>query len=135
MNNNITIRPFTWDDLPALADVINASVEANGEDQFSNAADLRARFEQPYFGPLENVLVAVEQGGSIVGCVSAEMDPRVGKGWGFGHVHPALPGAGDRDGAAAGCRRPAPGTGRDTGCAGTADRCDALLPRQYSGLR
>ncbi len=94
MNNNITIRPFAWDDLPALADVINASVEANGEDQFSNAAELRARFEQPYFGPLENVLVAVEQGGSIVGCVSAEMDPRVGKGWGFGHVHPAYRGQG-----------------------------------------
>ncbi|NLX10292.1 MAG: GNAT family N-acetyltransferase [Chloroflexi bacterium] len=89
MNDKITIRPFVWDDLPALVDVINASVEANGEDQFATLDDLRTRFEQPYFFPLQNVLVAVEPGGAIVGCVSAEMDPRYGRGWGFGQVHPA----------------------------------------------
>ncbi len=82
------IRTFTWDDLPALVEIVNRSVEANQEDQGTTLDQLKGQFEQPYFGPLENVLVAeVDQ--RLAGYCTAELHPLEGRAWGSGHVDPA----------------------------------------------
>jgi mycothiol synthase len=88
-NNNIdmTIRPFEWDDLPALVEITNRSVEHNQEDQFVTLQSLQERFKAPYFYPEVNCFIAVTDGHPIGYC-TAELDPRNGKGWGSGHVHP-----------------------------------------------
>jgi mycothiol synthase len=89
-----TIRSFRFDDLPALAAVINRAAEADQEDSRTTLDDLRARFERPYFFPEQNCLVATGPGGDILGYVTAELDPRFGKGWGTGCVDPAHRGQG-----------------------------------------
>jgi ribosomal protein S18 acetylase RimI-like enzyme len=83
-----TIRPFDWADLDTLVNVINRSVEANQEDHFTNLDALRARFEAPYFTPRENCFVALTDDHRVIGYITAELDPRIGQGWGEGHVDP-----------------------------------------------
>jgi mycothiol synthase len=91
--NNVVIRPFEWDDLPALADVTNRSVEGNQEVQYVTLESLKERFNAPYFFPQANCFVALAEG-RIVGYCTAELDPRNGQGWGSGHVHPDARGQG-----------------------------------------
>ena len=86
-HNEVVIRPFEWDDLSSLVDVTNRSVECNQEDQYVTAEALKERFDAPYFFPQANCFVAVADG-RIVGYCTAELDPRNGRGWGSGHVHP-----------------------------------------------
>lgn len=90
---NVVIRSFEWDDLPAMVDVTNRSVECNQEDQFVTLEALTARFAAPYFSPQANSFVALVDG-QLVGYCTAELDPRNGRGWGLGHVHPAWRGQG-----------------------------------------
>lgn len=85
----ITIRNFTFDDLPALAAVINRAAAADQEDYSTTLEDLRTRFERPYFYPEDNCFVAVLPEGTLVGYTTADLDPRVGLGWGMGCVDPA----------------------------------------------
>ncbi|MBN1967543.1 MAG: GNAT family N-acetyltransferase [Anaerolineae bacterium] len=89
-----SLRQFSMDDLPALVAVINRAAEADREDSFTTLDALRNRFERPYFYPEHNCLVAVTDGGEIVGYVTTELDPRFGKGWGTGCVDPAWRGQG-----------------------------------------
>lgn len=86
----LTIRHFEWDDLPALVDVINCAVEVDQEDQYTNLEALRVRFEQPYFDPQDNCLIAVLPDGRISGMCTAELHPLLGVAWGMGYVHPAF---------------------------------------------
>ncbi|MBN1430573.1 MAG: GNAT family N-acetyltransferase [Anaerolineae bacterium] len=86
-NHDVTIRSFEWDDLPALMEINNRSVAHHQEDQFFTAESIRERFEAPYFYPEANCFVATVDS-HPVGYCTAELDPRNGKGWGSGHVHP-----------------------------------------------
>lgn len=86
---DIVIRTFQFDDLPALVDVINRSAGADKTDSGTTLDELRARFEWPYFYPEHNCLVAALPDGTVTGYTTAELDPRVGKGWGSGCVDPA----------------------------------------------
>ncbi|MBN1311586.1 MAG: GNAT family N-acetyltransferase [Anaerolineae bacterium] len=86
-NIDVTIRAFEWDDLPELVEITNRSVEHNQEDQFVTLEVLRERFEAPYFYAEANCFVAMVDG-QIAGYCTAELDPRFGKGWGSGYVHP-----------------------------------------------
>lgn len=86
---DIAIRTFHSDDLPALVDVINRAADADATDSHTTLDDLRARFERPYFYPEQNCFIAVLPTGEIAGYTTAELDPRVGKGWGSGYVDPA----------------------------------------------
>jgi len=85
--SNVEIRLFAWDDLPTMVDLTNRSVECNQEDQFVTLEALTERFSAPYFFPEANCFVALAEG-QIVGFCTAELDPRNGRGWGWGHVHP-----------------------------------------------
>jgi mycothiol synthase len=84
----IQIRKYRPDDLPALADVINRAVTFDQQDGVMTLEDLRNRFERPYFDPQDNCLIAVTADQHIAGYCTAELDPRVGQGWGEGHVDP-----------------------------------------------
>ena len=83
------LRKFTFDDLPAMVDVINRAAEADQEDTQTTLVDLRTRFERPYFFPEQNCIIATDNNNKIIGYVTAELDPRFGKGWGTGCVDPA----------------------------------------------
>jgi ribosomal protein S18 acetylase RimI-like enzyme len=85
----VRIRKFQPDDLPALVDVINRAAAFDQEDQFTTLEDLRCRFERPYFYPQDNCLIAA-MGDKIAAYCTAELDPRVGQGWGTGCVVPDL---------------------------------------------
>ncbi|MBN1565441.1 MAG: GNAT family N-acetyltransferase [Anaerolineae bacterium] len=85
---DMTIRTFQFDDLPALTNVINAAAAADHEDTRTTSDDLRTRFERPYFYAEQNVLLAEQPDGTLIGYVTAELDPRFGRGWGTGCVHP-----------------------------------------------
>lgn len=82
------LRPFAWDDLPALVAVINAAAAHDGEDQATTLDALRERFTRPYFEPERNCVVAALPDGTLAGYCTAELDPRLGKGWGTGVVRP-----------------------------------------------
>jgi mycothiol synthase len=84
----LTIRMFQFDDLPAVVDVINRAAQADHEDTRTTPDDLRTRFERPYFYAEQNCLVAERPDGTLIGYITAELDPRVGRGWGTGGVHP-----------------------------------------------
>ncbi len=86
-HNDVVIRPFAFDDLPAMVEVTNRSVECNQEDQYVTLEALKERFTAPYFFPEANCFVAVVKD-RLVGYCTAELDPRNGRGWGLGHVHP-----------------------------------------------
>jgi mycothiol synthase len=83
------IRPFVWDDLPALVEVINAAVALDQEDHITTPSALRQRFEMPHFDAEANCLVACAVDGTLAAYITTELDPRNGKAWGSGHVHPA----------------------------------------------
>jgi mycothiol synthase len=84
----LQIRKFQPDDLPALADLINRAVTFDHEDGSTTLDDLRNRFERPYFDPQDNCLIALTADQHIAGYCTAELDPRVGQGWGEGYVDP-----------------------------------------------
>jgi mycothiol synthase len=84
----IQIRKFQPDDLPALVDLINRAVAFDQQDGSTTLEDLRSRFERPYFDPQDNCLIALTADRRIVGYCTADLDPRVGQGWGEGHVDP-----------------------------------------------
>lgn len=86
--NDITIRNFQPDDLPALANLINAAATADQDDSFTTEDALRERFYRPYVYVEDNCFVAITGTGRIVGYITAELDPRFGRGWGTGCVHP-----------------------------------------------
>jgi mycothiol synthase len=88
MNDTITIRTFQADDLPALVDLINTTDATDHEDASTTINTLRERFYRPYFYVEDNCFVAVTDTGRIVGYVIADLDPRFGRGWGTGCVHP-----------------------------------------------
>lgn len=83
------IRTFQPDDLPALVDAINHSADHDETDARTTLDELRARFEWPYFYPEQNCLVALLPDGALAGYTTAELDPRIGRGWGRGCVDPA----------------------------------------------
>lgn len=83
----LTIRPYCPADLPALVEVINRAVEIDQEPGQTTLEDLQHSFERPYFYPEHNCLIA-ELDGRVVGMCTAELDPRVGQGWGSGRIHP-----------------------------------------------
>ncbi|CAG0986709.1 partial Mycothiol acetyltransferase, partial [Anaerolineae bacterium] len=85
--DHVIIRPFEWDDLPAMVEVANRSIECNQEDQYVTLESLQENFNRPYFYPLANCFVALVDG-RVVGYTTAELDPRNGQGWGVGYVHP-----------------------------------------------
>lgn len=87
--DHVVIRPFEWDDLPAMVEVANRSIECNQEDQYVTLESLQENFNRPYFYPLVNCFVA-RVDDRIVGYTTAELDPRNGQGWGTGYVHPAV---------------------------------------------
>jgi mycothiol synthase len=84
----IQIRKFQPDDLPALVDIINRAVAFDQQDGSTTLEDLHSRFERPYFDPQDNCLVAFTADRCVAGYCTAELDPRVGQGWGEGHVDP-----------------------------------------------
>lgn len=84
----VEIRRFRWADLPALVAITNRAVVADGDDHTTTEDELRDRFEAPYMNPESNCLVAVVAGHTVAGYCTAELDPRVGKGWGTGYVDP-----------------------------------------------
>ncbi|MBI5960051.1 MAG: GNAT family N-acetyltransferase [Chloroflexi bacterium] len=86
--NNITIRSYSPADLPALVDVVNRAVAHDCEDQYTTLDMLRAHAERFYVTPENNWFTAVTPEGRIVAFATAEIDPRVGKGWGWGYVDP-----------------------------------------------
>lgn len=86
---SLVIRPFEWDDLPAMVEVANRSIACNQEDQYVTLKSLQENFNRPYFYPLANCFVALVDG-RIVGYTTAELDPRNGQGWGTGYVDPEV---------------------------------------------
>lgn len=88
IQNGITIRPYSPADLPALVEVINRAVAHDGEDQFTTLDTLRAHAERFYVNPQDNWFVAATPEGRVIGFAAAELDPRIGKGWGGGYVDP-----------------------------------------------
>mgnify|MGYP005850655669 FL=1 len=85
----VEIRRFRWDDVPILVEITNRAVEADGDDHITTEAELQDRFQMPYMNPEANCFVAVLDEGVVAGYCTAELDPRVGRGWGVGYVHPA----------------------------------------------
>lgn len=86
--HRLTIRSYTPADLPALVDVINRAVAHDHEDHFTTLDTLRAHAERFYVTPEHNWFAAVTAQGRLVGFATAEIDPRVGRGWGLGCVDP-----------------------------------------------
>lgn len=85
---SITIRTYDPSDLPALVDLINRAVAFDSEDQFITLDALRAHAERFYITPQHNWFVAVTADGRPVGWATAEIDPRIGIGWGDCRVDP-----------------------------------------------
>ncbi len=84
----VTIRSYCPADLPALVEVINRAVAHDGEDQYTTLDTLRAHAERFYVNPQDNWFVAATPAGRVIGFAAAEIDPRIGRGWGGGYVDP-----------------------------------------------
>lgn len=86
--NNIIIRSYSPADLPPLVALINRAVAHDGEDQYTTLEILRAHAERFYVDPEHNWFVAATPEGRVIGTASAEIDPRIGRGWGWNYVDP-----------------------------------------------
>jgi mycothiol synthase len=84
----LTIRSYSPADLPALVEVVNRAVAHDGEDQYTSLDTLRAHSERFYVNPQDNWFVATTPDGRVIGFAAAEIDPRIGRGWGGGYVDP-----------------------------------------------
>jgi len=64
----IQIRPFRWEDLPALVELINEADAHDRRERGTSLRELEEEFREPGFAPEENVfLVELEPGEKLVG--------------------------------------------------------------------
>ncbi len=87
--NSVTLRLFTWDDLPAVFVVMNESAIADGDDQRPSEDQFRHMMHAPDIDPEHNFFVAVTPAGDVVGGGIGFLRPELGWAWGMGAVHPA----------------------------------------------
>lgn len=84
---DVSIRPFRWDDLPALVDMLNV-VAVFDQDGFHYTQDeVRHQFEQPPRRPEADVFLAVAGDGRVVGFTTTTFQADYGE-WAWGCVHP-----------------------------------------------
>lgn len=82
------IRPFQWDDLPAIVEIMNAVRVACGDDERYTLDEVRHDYQVPDFDPLTDCFVAVDQAGRVIGVDNVEIEVPFARGWSEGFVHP-----------------------------------------------
>ena len=80
-----TVRPFRWDDLTALVDMLNAAATFDQDGFHYTVDELRHMLEQ--HNPEADTFVAVSDKGQLVGFVDTPYDSDYGE-WAWGSVHP-----------------------------------------------
>ncbi|MBC7809514.1 MAG: GNAT family N-acetyltransferase, partial [Burkholderiales bacterium] len=85
---DITIRPFTFDDLPALVHLRNAASVLDRDEGRVSQEELEHEFNAPNFSPERDCFVAVSPTAQVVGYSSMKLDAANGRGLGQGVVHP-----------------------------------------------
>jgi mycothiol synthase len=87
---SVTIRNYRDDDLEAIVELINAADAMDQVDEGTGVTELRERFGEPDFQPHENVFVAQDEAGRIVGSARLELRPSPEQSffWAISAVHP-----------------------------------------------
>lgn len=94
MDQTFTLRSPTWDDLPAITELIVATDrDERGESDFS-LEDMLMGWKRPSFDPTSDAWVAIAQDGSIVGYAEVFNRNAYVVLEGDGYVHPAWHGKG-----------------------------------------
>ncbi|MBN1964348.1 MAG: GNAT family N-acetyltransferase [Anaerolineae bacterium] len=88
-DNTVILRPFRWDDLPALVDVTDAAADADQEQERFTVETLREELTLEN-DPEADCVVAVTPAGKIVGYAYVEFQDDADRVWGYGWgaVHP-----------------------------------------------
>ncbi len=80
-----TVRPFRWDDLPALVDMLNEAAAFDQDGFYYTGDEMRHVLQQR--NPEADVFVAISEQGRLVGFADAVFNGDYGE-WAWGSVHP-----------------------------------------------
>lgn len=87
----MNIRNFRWDDLPALADLMNRHAEAYGRTSRITVEQIERVWRAPYNHPEQTAFVAVESDGIMLGYTIADLFDEPNQAFGVYQVLPGHP--------------------------------------------
>lgn len=87
--SDFTLRPFRWNDLPMLVDVVNQCCDVDGEEERYTPESLREEFDMFYCHPEDDCIIAEASNGQILGYsyIGLDVSEKMFT-WGWGCMHP-----------------------------------------------